>query len=112
MRIATLCLFLIAPLWAQSPPEFEVASIKPDTTGGAGFSIVPLPGGKLNATNISLKRLIAVAYSVTDFQIFGNVPWLESARWDMEARAGGPAGLPQMRLMLRTLLVDRFKLKF
>jgi uncharacterized protein (TIGR03435 family) len=83
-RAVCLSLFLIGPVLAQVPPEFEVASLKPNTTGGRGFSIMPLPGGKLNATNITLKRLIAV-YSVTDFQIFGNVPWLESDRWDMEA---------------------------
>jgi uncharacterized protein (TIGR03435 family) len=40
------------------------------------------------------------------------VPWLESDRYDMEARAPGPAALPQLRLMLRGLLEDRFKLKF
>src|ERR1700722_2359112 len=106
------CALLAVPLPAQAPPEFEVASLKPNTSGFPGFSIVPLPGGKLNANNISLKRLIAVAYSVTDFQIFGNVPWLESDRYDMEAKAAGPAALPQLRLMLRTLLADRFKLKF
>lgn len=108
---ASWMLLLAAPLLAQAPPEFEVASLKPSTLGGRGFSIVPLPGGKLNARNISLKRLIAVAYSVTDFQISGNVSWLESDRWDMEARAPGPAALPQLRLMLRTLLADRFKLQ-
>jgi uncharacterized protein (TIGR03435 family) len=106
------CTLLIAPVLAQTPPEFEVASLKPNPSGFPGFSIIPLPGGKLNANNISLKRLIAVAYSVTDFQIFGNVPWLESDRYDMEARAAGPASLLQLRLMLRTLLADRFKLKF
>jgi uncharacterized protein (TIGR03435 family) len=112
--VCTISFFalLIAPIPAQTPPEFEVASLKPNTSGFPGFSIVPLPGGKLNANNISLKRLIAVAYSVTDFQIFGNVPWLESDRYDMEARAPGPASLPQLRLMLRPLLAERFKLKF
>jgi uncharacterized protein (TIGR03435 family) len=106
------CTLLVTPFFAQTPPEFEVASLKPNHSGNPGFSIVPLPGGKLNATNISLKRLIAVAYSITDFQIFGNVPWLESERYDMEARAPGPAALPQLRLMLQPLLADRFKLKF
>ena len=109
--VLPLSLFLIAPLMAQAPPEFEVASLKPDTTGGRAYSIIPMPGGKLNATNINLKRLIAVAYSVTDFQIFSSIPWLESDRYDMEARAPGPASTPQMRLMLQPLLADRFKLK-
>ena len=88
-----------------------MASLKPNDSGRPGFGIAPLPGGKLNATNISLKRLIAVAYSVTDFQIFGNVDWLESQRYDLTARAAGPAPLPEMRLMLRSLLADRFQLK-
>ncbi len=112
MRRTLLFLLLTVVLFGQAPLEFEVASLKPDASGRAAFSIIPMPGGKLNATNISLKRLIAVAYSVTDFQIFGNVSWLESDRWDMEAKAAGPAALPQLRLMLRTLLTDRFKLKF
>jgi uncharacterized protein (TIGR03435 family) len=112
MRRATLYILLGATLLAQAPKEFEVASLKPNASGFAGFTIVPLPGGKLNATNISLKRLIAVAYSMTDFQIFGNVPWLESERYDMEARAPGPASLPELRLMLQPMLADRFKLKF
>jgi uncharacterized protein (TIGR03435 family) len=111
MRRLLLTAILAVPLLAQSPPEFEVASLKPNTSGNRGFSIIPAPGGKLDATNIALKRLIAVAYSVTDFQIFSDVPWLESERYDMQARAGNPAALPQLRLMLRTLLAERFKLK-
>jgi hypothetical protein len=43
------------------------------------------------ARDIHLKLLIAVAYAITDFQVYGNVPWLESERYDLEARAPGPA---------------------
>jgi uncharacterized protein (TIGR03435 family) len=74
------------------------------------FSIRALPGG-LTARNISLKRLVAMGYSVTDCQIFGAIAWLESARFDLEAKAPGPAQLPQLRLMVRAMLDDRFKLK-
>jgi uncharacterized protein (TIGR03435 family) len=112
LRTIAICTLLMGPLLAQAPLEFEVASLKPNTSGNRGFSIIPSPGGKLDATNITLKRLIAVAYSVTDFQIAGDVPWLESDRYDMVARAAGPAALPQLRLMLRTMLAERFKLKF
>ena len=92
-------------------PEFDAASLKPNASGAPGYSIGTLPGGGLRARNIHLKRLIAVAYAVTDFQIFGNVPWLESERYDLEAKAPGPADLPQLRLMLQSLLLDRFQLK-
>jgi uncharacterized protein (TIGR03435 family) len=92
-------------------PQFEVASLKPNASGAAGFSIVPQPGGGLRANNIHLLRLIAVAYSVTDFQIFSSIKWLESDRYDLDAKSSGPAPLPQLRLMLQSLLDERFKLK-
>jgi uncharacterized protein (TIGR03435 family) len=108
--IATLAgLALI--LRAQTRPEFEVASLKPNESGRPGFSIGVLPGGGLRAVNIHLKRLIAVAYAVTDFQIAGNVSWLESQRYDLDAKSPGPAALPQLRLMLQSLLEERFQLK-
>jgi uncharacterized protein (TIGR03435 family) len=90
--------------------EFEVASLKPDLNHDR-FFIKTAAGGNLSAANISLKRLVAVAYSVTDYQIFSGVTWLESQTFDLEAKAGGPADLGQLRLMLRSLLDDRFQLK-
>ncbi|HEX3875714.1 MAG TPA: TIGR03435 family protein [Bryobacteraceae bacterium] len=98
---------------AQPParPEFEVASVKPNASGGQGFSIQALPAG-LQARNISLKRLIAMGYSVTDFQIFGELPWLESARFDVEAKTAVKTALPELRLMMQSLLDERFQLKF
>src|ERR1043166_6665835 len=75
---------------STEPAAFDVASVKPNPSGRPGFAIQALPGGILRANNISLKRLIAMAYSVTDYQIFGSVPWLESERYDVEAKAPGP----------------------
>jgi uncharacterized protein (TIGR03435 family) len=99
--------------YAQPPArlEFDVASLKPNPSGSLGMGITTLPGGGLRARNIHLKRLIAVAYNVTDYQIFGNIKWLESERYDLDAKAAGPTELPEIRLMVRSLLEDRFKLK-
>lgn len=55
---------------------------------------------------------MAVAYSLTDFQVFSEMKWFESQRYDLEAKASGPADLTRLRLMLRSLLNDRFQLKF
>ena len=93
-----------------APPEFDVASLKPNTSGAPGYSVRVLPAG-LTARNITLKRLIAIGYSVTDYQIFGSLPWLESAGFDLEARSAGPTDLPHVRPMVQSLLDDRFKLK-
>jgi uncharacterized protein (TIGR03435 family) len=91
-------------------PEFEVASLKPNTSGMPGYSVRVLPAG-LTARNIVLKRLIAIGYGVTDYQIFGSLPWLESGGFDLEARSAGPTDLPHVRPMVQSLLDDRFKLK-
>jgi uncharacterized protein (TIGR03435 family) len=96
---------------AAPRPEFEVASIKTGPPGARGWAIVPFPGGRLQGKNVSLKRLIAMAYSVTDNQVFGDVNWLTSEGFDFEAKASGPATVPELRLMVQSLLDDRFKLK-
>jgi uncharacterized protein (TIGR03435 family) len=53
-----------------------------------------------------------MGYSVTDYQILGDLPWLESQRFDLEAKAAALTALPQLRLMTQSLLDERFKLKF
>jgi uncharacterized protein (TIGR03435 family) len=99
---------------AQEPTaarsEFEVASLKPNTSGMPGYSVRVLTAG-LTARNITLKRLIAIGYSVTDYQIFASLPWLESAGFDLEAKSAGPTDLAHVRPMVQSLLDDRFKLK-
>ena len=110
-RLYALALATLAFAQEAPRPQFEVASLKPDNSGRPGFGIRALPAG-LTATNINLKRLIAMAYSVTDFQIYGDLPWLETARFDLEAKAGALTALPQLRLMTQSLLDERFQLKF
>ncbi len=56
------------------------------------------PASWRKATNINLKRLIAVAYGMTDVQSFGNLSRLETQRSDMDAKAPGPAALPEFLL--------------
>lgn len=117
------------PLRAQSrandasPPQtFEVASIKPNKslegTRGAGFQ----PGGRFLARNMPLRSLIAIAYGdprpLPNFQISGGPDWIDSDRFDIEAKAQGnfpetqtEAGFSTSgELMLQALLVERFKL--
>jgi beta-lactamase regulating signal transducer with metallopeptidase domain len=77
-----------SPAPAPSPsPTFAVASIKPNKSGDRGMRIMYEPGGRFTATNISLKALIHFAYGVQDFQISGGPTWLESDKYDIEAKA-------------------------
>jgi uncharacterized protein (TIGR03435 family) len=93
---------------------FEVASIKPAAPGTRGFSIVPSAGGRLNAKNITLKRLLAASYHVQDFQISGGPAWIDSAHYDIVAKAEGNQNLSERQLLdlVKPLLADRFQVAF
>ena len=71
-----------------------------------------LPGGSFIANGVSLRSLLKKAYGLRDFQIEGSPSWFDSQRYDVSAKAAGPVDVQQVNLMLRALLVDRFKLKF
>ncbi len=97
--------------YAQTPaarPRFEVASVKP---AGSGIPFGFQPGGRFRATGVTVKLLIRLAYQVPFFEISGGPDWFNSARFDINAKAGGDVDQEQGRLMLQTLLEDRFRLK-
>jgi uncharacterized protein (TIGR03435 family) len=100
---------------------FEVASVRPNKSDGeASMNISPVlgdgpvpPGGLYLARNIKLIQFIAFAYSLTQIQLRSvelEAPWTTEDRFDIEARAGGNPTKTQYRLMMQSLLADRFKL--
>ncbi len=93
------------------PPAFEVASVKPNTSGDGRVLIAPQPGGRLNLVNVPLRFMIRYAYRVQDFQVVGGPDWISTTRFDVVAKAeGGNPSQEELQLMLRSLLADRFKL--
>jgi uncharacterized protein (TIGR03435 family) len=96
----------------QTPEvAFDSASIKPAKPGARGYSIRPFPG-RVSAENVTLKLLISEAYHVHEFQISGGPKWVDSDRYDLEAKATAnvPPTSKQIRAMLQQLLADRFGL--
>ena len=109
--------------FAQAPatperPSFEVASVKPNKTGDGRVMMANQPGGGLVVTNVPLSLLLTFAYQLQDFQIIGAPDWIRNERFDIVAKAtverpenpaaGAPGNAP--RLMLQSLLAERFKL--
>jgi uncharacterized protein (TIGR03435 family) len=94
---------------AGASASFEVASVKPNNSGTQGSGVLWQPSGALNATNVTLKSLIARAYEVREFQVDGP-GWLEFARFDIAARAREGTPDQSRPAMLRSLLTERFKL--
>jgi uncharacterized protein (TIGR03435 family) len=63
------------------------------------------------ATGATLKNLIAFAYNVREFANSGDPAWVDSDRFDIDARVGNSSGTPQqIRERLRALLAERFQL--
>src|SRR5258708_1045366 len=108
-----ICL-LSAPLGrAESPATFEVASIKPSAPGAHGMQIQTTPGGRFVTKNVNLKFLIQFAYGVKDFQITAAPGWMSSETYDVEAKPESEERKvtdAELKLMVRALLTDRFKL--
>jgi uncharacterized protein (TIGR03435 family) len=91
--------------------SFEVASIKlsdPD----ARHTAFARPLGRLEIGNMTLKEMIVNAYSVQPFQVSGGPGWVDSAHYDVSAKAGTQASREDVLLMLQSLLADRFQLAF
>lgn len=126
--VAVIAASAIFTARAQTPqpngstlPSFEVTSIKINTTPPAVGEIrFPGPSGEFTAS-ISTKILIVLAYNVKDFQISGAPNWTAAQVYDIDAKedsstAAKLAQVPaeervaQVRLMLQSLLADRFHL--
>ena len=97
-------------------PVFDVISVKPHKPGD-GMVRVNFSVSSYEATNLPLKDLIANAFNVRNWLVFGLPPWAESARFDVLAKVSEPdmavmknLTVDQRRAMLKTVLTERFGL--
>jgi uncharacterized protein (TIGR03435 family) len=73
----------------------------------------PAPGGeRYLATNSTVKSLITVAYRIKGDEVTGGPAWIETDRYDMNAKAERPSSIEELHTMLKNLLADEFKLQF
>jgi uncharacterized protein (TIGR03435 family) len=123
--LMTFVLVAAALLGSQSVTDksqrFEVASIKSNKSGDNRQWWQFYEGGRYSATNTPLRWLIRVAYDIpmATSQLVGGPDWLDTERYDVEAKAALGVILPdlpttlreaKMKVMLQTLLAERFKL--
>ena len=90
---------------------FEVASVKanPTRTDSRGIRIQP---GRLTIAGLTVREIVAFAYNVPNplrrSRISGGPRWIDFDRFDIAAKANGGASTDRLRLMVRSLLADRF----
>ena len=119
--------------------EFEAASVRQDKSEGAPYSNFSLDSGNayfvpsasdkfspagtyLSAKRLPLIRYIVFAYKLSGtqelalrFDVFRGLDthtpgWTRSTQYDIEARAPGHPTKDQIRMMMQSLLAERFKL--
>ncbi len=115
-----------AAILAQTPPSFELASIKPQPWTNEGAVDVYVRGNTLYAEHADLYRLVDFAYGLRpdNLQISGGPEWakhgtlsnvsgFDSVLFQIIAKApdGPPPSVEQFRTMLQKLLADRFQLR-
>ena len=101
------------PMAADAKLAFEVATIKlsnPDTPG----KLFTVRGRQVLTINTTLNDLVVFAYDLHPKQIAGGPDWAETQKFDVtgQPEAPGVPSIPQLRVMIRQLLTERFKLAF
>jgi uncharacterized protein (TIGR03435 family) len=109
-------------LWAQTgnsfvglqtsaTRRFDVASIKENRSGESGWRLGPPNRGTESIFNLQLRRIVASSFRIQDKMVFGP-DWMDSVRYDIEAKGSPTANSPEVWEMMRSLLAERFHLKY
>ena len=101
---------------AGAPPSFEVASVRrsaPLTGGPVFMTLGQRAGGRWLSQNAPFMGIMRAAYPAFALpgQITGGPTWVNTERFDIDARAAGEPAREVVADMLKQLLADRFKLK-
>lgn len=105
---------------AEEPtPSFEIADVHPSPAGSPWTESAmrepdlyarssPIRGGRYEIHSVTLIDLIATAYAIDPTRIIGGPAWIDTARFDVIAKAPAEAGPASLPAMLRSLLSGRF----
>jgi hypothetical protein len=105
-------------LRAQPPAQFEVVSIRPYVSQGNSANDRSAldfpPGGRFSATNVSVRKLIRVAFGVENERILGAPGWADTLSYNVEAKTVGGVEVTRDNIseLLVPLLVSRFGFQY
>ncbi len=110
-----------APVFAQpqsAASEFDAAVVKVNKSGETRAQGSRVRGGQLTWINLTMSAILYLSYSHDpaggpanpNEAPIGGPGWLDSDRFDLVVKSPGDTPVETVRLMLRNLLADRFKL--
>ena len=100
-------------LQSSASKVFEVATVKLNKSEDPGrWRLGPPAHGSVSIENLDLHKIIASSFRIQDSMVFGP-GWLNSTRYDIVGKGPDPgAANPEVWEMMRSLLADRFKMKY
>src|ERR1700693_1270329 len=114
MRFVLLPVFVCA--LAQPPDSqvvFEVATVKHGLPGDYGARGSGGPGTRdptrYSVENYPMSSLLEIAYGISSYQLSGP-GWIDNERFTVTAKLPEGATKEQLKLMMRNLLIERFRL--
>jgi uncharacterized protein (TIGR03435 family) len=92
-------------------PHFDLADVHPSPFANQpNTDLEYMPSGRFYARQSTMVDLINFAWNVDSTRVLRGPSWLEFDRFDISARAPRGTSEDNFKLMLRTLLADRFAL--
>jgi uncharacterized protein (TIGR03435 family) len=107
---ALCCVTVSLAAQQETAARFEVASVKSNLSESTSWSQGMRKGGAFVATNVTFVRLVSAAYGVDVLRVVGGPDWVRDSRFDVNAKAAHELPNETLRLMLQSLLAERFKL--
>jgi uncharacterized protein (TIGR03435 family) len=96
----------------ETPPaRFDAVSIRVTDPNVHEAQLRLQPGGRLTATNVTLRDCLRRGFAVENDQISGGPEWMNEIRWSIFAESDSNPDQARMLAMFQQLLVDRFQLK-
>ncbi len=115
--VAVLGVGIVASAQVPAIPRFEVVSVKVNRSSDPPSSRFPLGPGDayvagtlFSATNQPLINYIRFAFGRSQGETLRLPSWVYEERFDMQGRTTGEPSKADMRLMVRAVLTERFKL--
>jgi uncharacterized protein (TIGR03435 family) len=95
----------------ELPARFEIADVHISAkTVNPFVRTGPARGGRYEVKNATMVDLIRIAYGFSPDKVLGGPNWLEMDRFDVLAKVPADSTQETQKLMLQSLLEDRFKL--
>jgi uncharacterized protein (TIGR03435 family) len=102
----------LAPLLVtEQTPRFDVASVTRNLNPDGPRAFSAQGARDVRLINQTVRQILYSAYQTQDYRVVGGPAWLATDRFDVAAKSGTDASLPERLQMVRALLADRFGLR-